>query len=552
MEIFKLFGSVLIDNDKADKSIAATEKKGEGLAKTFGNGIKTVAKWGAAIGGAAIAGAAAIIGLATKVGNTADRLLDLNSITGMTTDEIQRWERVTKVAGVSTEAVTGAAEKFNKSLNTMSSETNKGNIAMRELGLSFEDIENMNADDRMNALTAALADVDDKTERAKLGADLFGGSWKDIAPIVDLGAEAMDKAKASANIISEDDLNKANDFRIKMAEMRDQAGHFAMMLGIKVLPIAEKLFEQISDHMPQIQAFVSRAFEVIGNAVETGVEWIVAIIGWIKEFREENAAELAAIQEKFVQVFDIIGKAFEWVKENFDIIGPAIAAMLLAIVVPAFIAWAVAARTAAVATIAAMLPVLAPIAAIGVAAVALGLIWKKWGGDIQNFIGSAVNGVTSLFENLRSKTLGIWDGIYGGIKATINLIIGAVNGMIRGLNKIKFEVPSWVPGFGGKGWGFDIGEIPKLAKGGNIVERGRVLVGEQGPEELLLPAGAKVTPLDDNNKFDYDKLAKIIAALQLPAEIILQVDIRELEGIKTIMELLEMLRLKTRLAGGEI
>ena len=48
-----------------------------------------------------------------------------------------------------------------------------------------------------------------------------------------------------------------------------------------------------------------------------------------------------------------------------------------------------------------------------------------------------------------------------------------------------------------------------LAEGGNIEAAGRVLVGEQGPEFLDLPKGAKVTPLD-NEGIDYNRLANAI------------------------------------------
>nr|WP_309099067.1 hypothetical protein [Fredinandcohnia onubensis] len=58
MEIFRLFGSIFVDNDEANQSIAKTDEHAEGLGKKLGNGIKTAAKWGAAI--ALAAGTAAI------------------------------------------------------------------------------------------------------------------------------------------------------------------------------------------------------------------------------------------------------------------------------------------------------------------------------------------------------------------------------------------------------------------------------------------------------------------------------------------------------------
>lgn len=64
VEIFKLFGSIFVNNDEANKSIDETEKKGKGVAATLGNGIKTAGKWGAAMVGGAAAGVGALSSVA--------------------------------------------------------------------------------------------------------------------------------------------------------------------------------------------------------------------------------------------------------------------------------------------------------------------------------------------------------------------------------------------------------------------------------------------------------------------------------------------------------
>lgn len=64
VEIFKLFGSIFVNNDEANKSIAETEKKSKGVASTLGSGIKTAAKWGTALVGGAAAGVGALSSVA--------------------------------------------------------------------------------------------------------------------------------------------------------------------------------------------------------------------------------------------------------------------------------------------------------------------------------------------------------------------------------------------------------------------------------------------------------------------------------------------------------
>ncbi|MBE5055290.1 hypothetical protein INF37_04665 [Pseudoflavonifractor sp. DSM 107456] len=62
MEIFKLFGSVLIKTDEAENSISKTESKAKKFAGTLGKGITTAAKWGAGLAVAAAGAATAVVG----------------------------------------------------------------------------------------------------------------------------------------------------------------------------------------------------------------------------------------------------------------------------------------------------------------------------------------------------------------------------------------------------------------------------------------------------------------------------------------------------------
>ena len=98
-------------------------------------------------------------------------------------------------------------------------------------------------------------------------------------------------------------------------------------------------------------------------------------------------------------------------------------------------------------------------------------------GDIKKAWDTAWNGVSRT-----TKT--IWDGISSTIKGTVNAIIGFINKMIQGvvsgingaissLNAFKVSAPDWVPGIGGKSFGFNLGkvsapQIPQLAKGAVI------------------------------------------------------------------------------------
>ena len=92
MEIFKLFGSIFIDNDKANESLDSTDKKGKGVMGTFGDMIGTAAKWGVGIFAAGSVAVGGMVALVNKTSAAADEIDKLSERTGINREELQRWK----------------------------------------------------------------------------------------------------------------------------------------------------------------------------------------------------------------------------------------------------------------------------------------------------------------------------------------------------------------------------------------------------------------------------------------------------------------------------
>ena len=115
-----------------------------------------------------------------------------------------------------------------------------------------------------------------------------------------------------------------------------------------------------------------------------------------------------------------------------------------------------------------------------------------WNG-IKGIVSSVWQYIKSIFNSLVNLVKGIANTIWGVIKGLINLITSGINILIRGINKLSFDAPDWVPEIGGKKFGFNIPEIPRLAKGtilnapgrGVPVAGGTALAGEAGREAYL-------------------------------------------------------------------
>lgn len=128
------------------------------------------------------------------------------------------------------------------------------------------------------------------------------------------------------------------------------------------------------------------------------------------------------------------------------------------------------------------------------------------------------NGLNDVFTGIIDFVTGVftgdwqkaWEGvkgIFGGIfdtfaslaKAPINSVIGIINAAIEGINGINVEVPDWVPGMGGKTFGFAIPSIPMLAEGGIATAPTLAMVGEGKEKEAILPLSRLQGMLSDNN-----------------------------------------------------
>lgn len=131
----------------------------------------------------------------------------------------------------------------------------------------------------------------------------------------------------------------------------------------------------------------------------------------------------------------------------------------------------------------------------------------NWLSGFFDFIADGIeNRVTGVFTRFKSTIETVWSALKQSFKDGVNFWITALNTLIEGVNQI--QPPEWVTKATGIS-GVSFPTIPMLAEGGDITAAGRVLVGEQGPEFLDLPKGARVTPLDGAG-IDYQKLAEAI------------------------------------------
>lgn len=142
------------------------------------------------------------------------------------------------------------------------------------------------------------------------------------------------------------------------------------------------------------------------------------------------------------------------------------------------------------------------VTAVGLLVTAFALLWNKCEGFRNFFIG--------MWEKIKTIASGVagfigdtFKSVMNTVKGVVNGIISLINGAIGAVNKIKVNIPKWIPEYGGETIGFNIPKIPKLAKGAIVDQPTLAMVGEAGREAVM--------PLEHNTEW-IDKLAEKLNA----------------------------------------
>lgn len=144
--------------------------------------------------------------------------------------------------------------------------------------------------------------------------------------------------------------------------------------------------------------------------------------------------------------------------------------------------------------------------------------WKRAWEGIKNIF-------SGVFGGLKSVAKAPINGIIALINGALSAIISGINAVKRALNNISVNIPSWVPVFGGKKFGFYFSmssapKIPMLAKGGIAQSETLAHIGENGYKEAVLP-------LDRNTEW-MDSIADRVIARMPTQKVVLQVGEKEL------------------------
>lgn len=396
---YRNFGSVAV------QQIAAAGEK----MKDLGSKMESA---GRALQPLSTAAAGALTGLgalAYKSLETADDLAQMSQQTGLTTDEIQKFQYASELVDVSLSDMTGALTKLKKNMTSHADTWERLGISVTNADGSMR-----NATDVFYDALTALSQISNETERDQIAMEIFGKSADSLAGIIDDGGASLraygDEAQQLGLIMSGETLDALNQTKDTVDKMKATMGASLAELGATLATTFGPAIEKVAE-------FVGKLSEKLRNLSPETAESIVKILAVVAAI-----SPLLTVGGKLVSGIGTLLTLVPKIKAGITLIGGLMNPATLGITV-----------------------VVAAVAALAVAVIKN---WDKIKDTITKTVNAIKNTVTNVWNNIKSSVTNIinglksavssaWDGIKNAVSNAANAIMSPINNIIDRFNNMR-------------------------------------------------------------------------------------------------------------------
>ena len=287
MEIFKLFGRILIDSNEAEASMQKTESVARKVAGALGAGIQTAAKWGAGLVAGATAVAGAMVAAAKGTAEALD-VVDKASIRmGISAERYQELAYAAGLSGVEMSTLEEAAKK----------------LAGTDLSL--------------DQAIAQLQAIKDDGERSAAAIELFGEQAYQLTPLLNAGTDGMaamtQEAHALGLVMSNESVRSGAAMNDMFSKLDQTFGMVKNTIMVGMMPYVISILEWCVQNLPVIadtvQGVMARLMPIISPVLESVGSLFKGTFALINGDTQTFADEFANIWRNLSSVAIDLGKA---------------------------------------------------------------------------------------------------------------------------------------------------------------------------------------------------------------------------------------------------
>lgn len=284
--------------------------------------------------------------------------------------------------------------------------------------------------DGLKALGISISAADVAQRLHEKGQDKLTGAALQQAQALAIQEMAFEKSTDAQTAFA----NGAGSAARKQAEMKAKIEELKDKMSLSLAPIITQVTGLLASGLIPAVDFTGRVFE---KGVLVVRNFMIALTGDRAAFDDASGAFLVAAKagmalhdaiEFMMPKLEALAAWFTDNPERMQVAGVIIGTVLAA----AFLAWAVSAGAAAVATIAAAAPVIALVAAIALLAAGVFLLIKHWDDITAKYpaLGAATDAVKAKFQELVSWITGSFvpgvQAVYTGVKDAVDAAVGYV------------------------------------------------------------------------------------------------------------------------------
>ena len=194
----------------------------------------------------------ALISMTKEAASSADDLLTLSSVTGMTTDSVQELNYMADLTDVSFDRIKDSLKETTNKMQEAATGTGDAYEAYKRLGVEITNADGSlrSAQDVFYDTIDALGDMKNHTERDALAMDLMSESAQELNPLIELGSEKMQEYAQEAHdmgyVLDKDALKSLQAVDDAYARLQNTQEGVKNQLSAEFAPYLEEFYGDVT------------------------------------------------------------------------------------------------------------------------------------------------------------------------------------------------------------------------------------------------------------------------------------------------------------------